>query len=94
MHKNGRLVCALERMTSRKRKEWGEGGVAGEGRVVGQVYQSFIPGVSAPCHINSDWISNTSKINLQHYPLMSILGCGYACIFGYNACVGAFTGME
>ena len=25
-----------------------EGSVAGEGRVV--VYQSFIPGVSAPCH--------------------------------------------
>ena len=26
--------------------------------------------------------------------LMSILGCSYARIFGYNACVGVFTGME
>ena len=27
---------------------WGDGGVAGEGRVVGR--PNFIPGVSAPCH--------------------------------------------
>ena len=40
----------------------GDSGVAGEGDLELLVYQSFIPGVSAPCmplmNINSDWMSN------------------------------------
>ena len=42
---------------------WGEGGVAGEGKLI--VYQTFIPGVSDSttplANIQSDWMSNASS---------------------------------
>ena len=45
------------------------------------MHQSFIPGVSPPCHWRIDWMSNTSSTlcSMLSYvcPLIHILGCNY-----------------
>jgi len=63
----------------------GEGGVAGEGRVVGlPKFHSWGKCTVPLMNINSDWMSNASSglcINLSYIiyagPLSCILGCNY-----------------
>ena len=64
----------------------GDGGVAGEGRVVG--VQSFIPGVSAPRHYRI-----STHTGCPTLPLACVLYCYYAglsCILGCNILRGSF----
>ena len=65
----------------------GEGGVAGEGRVVGAPkFHSWGKCTMPLMNINSDWMSNASSglcINLYYVgPLSCILGCN-----SYNCCL-------
>ena len=64
-HSNDFIRTCIERVTSRKRNNRivrGEGGVAGEGRVVGlPKFHSWDKCTMLLTNINSDWMSNTSS---------------------------------
>ena len=59
----------------------GDGGVAGEGRVVGvPKFHSWGKCTMPLTNINSDWMSNTSSgLHIILGPLSCILGCNCVC---------------
>ena len=70
----------------------GEGGVAGEGRVVGvPKFHSWGKCTMPLTNINSDWISNASSGLCINYvgPLFRILGCNmlYVCTLAHIHCL-------
>ena len=65
----------------------GEGGVAGEGRVVGiPKFHSWGKCTMALTNINSDWMSNASSGLCINLVILTIYAGSLSCILGCNNC--------